>query len=327
MALWLVALFGSVTLHELSHSVVAMRLGLKVHDIVLLPIGGVSEISGMETSASIEGKVAAAGPLASVVLGVAFIVVSLATGHSAWPPALTTGSWFARLGWLNLALAAFNLLPALPMDGGRIFRSLLSRASNNLRATRIAAVVAGLFGLAMIVYGVKEDFFLILIGGFVLMGANAEFQSAKVRAALGDLRVGRVMHPDQTTVPATVPAAQVAGWLAYFPGRAVPVVDDAGRYLGIADMGDLSRHAAHFGGTAVPGLGTVPGPSVGDLCDRQAPCLTPEMILYPGAVESFQMAHRRDLAVVADGHVVGIIYAEAVNTALQQATAGGMGPR
>lgn len=308
-ALWIGILFASVTLHELSHSVVAMRLGLKVRDIVLLPIGGVSEIEGMDTSPSIESKVAIAGPLASIVLGVLFLLIALATGASLWPPALSVGSWLARIGWLNLALAAFNLLPALPMDGGRVFRSLMARHGNNLRATRIASVVAGAFGLAMIAYGFKEDYFLILIGAFVLMGATSEWQSAQLGAGLQGLRVGAYMHSDPTTVPAGVRAADVAAWLAHFPGRAVPVVDESGRYSGIVDQANVATAA--------------PDAPVGSVTDREAPALGPEMDLFPAAVQAFQVSRRQQLAVVAGGRVIGVLYRAPVSAALARARQGG----
>ncbi len=310
-ALWLVVLFGSVTLHELSHSVVAMRLGLKVRDIVLLPIGGVSEIEGMGASASVEGRVAIAGPLMSILLGGLFIGLASLTHASLWPPTLSVlgGSWLVRIGWLNLALAAFNLLPALPMDGGRVFRSLLARGGNNLRATRVAAVLAGVLAAAMIgIALVTNDFFLILIGAFVMLGARSEWQGAKLREAVSGVRVGTVMHPETTTVPADVPAEQVAWWLAYYPGRAIPVVDEDGRYLGIVDHHDVA---------AVP-----PGTPVASAADREAPVLAPEADLYPSALEAFQLSGRQQLAVVASGRILGVIYRTAVTSALSGA--GGM---
>ncbi|MGO9196976.1 MAG: M50 family metallopeptidase [Acidimicrobiales bacterium] len=298
-------LFGSVTLHELSHSIVAMRLGLKVRDIVLLPIGGVSEIEGMGTSPQVEFRVAIAGPLASVVLGVVFLGLALATHSSIWPPTFSGHSWLERIGWLNLALAGFNMLPALPMDGGRVFRALLARSGNNVRATRTAAIVAGVFGVGMIGYGLENNFFLVLIGGFVLMGAASEWQSARFRDALHGLQVGAVMHPDPTTVPTSARAVEVAAWLAHFPGRAVPVVDELGRYTGIVDYSDVA--------------GAPPDMAVGSASDRQAPVLAPQMELFPTSLESFQSSRRKQLAVVADGRVVGVLYLPAVNMALMQA--------
>jgi Zn-dependent protease len=303
-ALYLVALFVSVTLHELSHSVVAMRLGLKVRDIILLPIGGVSEIEGMGISPSVEGRVAIAGPLSSVVIGLVLLGVAAVTHAGIWPPtlSLTNGSWFTRLGWLNLALAAFNLLPALPMDGGRVLRSLLARRQDNVRATRIASSVAAVIAVAMIVAAIKiDDFFLILIGLFVLMGASSEFQSAKLRSSLLGMRVGAFMHADATTVPSTVAATEVANWLTHFPGRAIPVVDELGRYLGIVDQSELA--------------GAPAGMAVGQAADRRAPSLSPDMDL-PAAMAAFRDSQRKQLAVAHDGRAIGVLYLQVVTDAL-----------
>jgi Zn-dependent protease len=309
-AIYLGLLFGSVTLHELSHSIVAMRLGLKVRDIVLLPLGGVSEIEGIGTSPSIEFKVAIAGPLASVVIGLVCLGLGFATHASTWPPTLSGNSWLVRIGWLNLILAAFNMVPALPMDGGRVFRALLARTGNNVRATRIAATVAGLFAVGMIGFGFAypSEFLVAVIGGFVLIGAMSEWRSAQFRDAMQGMRVGAVMHPDLTTVPTGVRATEVAAWLAQFPGRAIPVVDELGRYSGIVDYSEVAGVEADM--------------SVGVASDRQAPVLTPEMELFPTAVECFQTSHRQQLAVVADGRVAGVLYAQAVNSALMRAKAG-----
>ncbi len=304
-ALWLVVLFASVTAHELSHSVVAMRLGLKVRDIVLLPIGGVSEIEGMDTSPQVESRVAIAGPLMSVAIGVICLVLALAVGSSVWPPTLSASDWLVRIGWLNLALAAFNLIPALPMDGGRVLRSLLARFGDAGRATRVAAGLAAVLGIGMIVVGVKYDIFLVLIGAFVIAGAGQEWRTARVRSALQALHVGNLMYPDHTTVPASVSAAELASWLRHFPGRAIPVVDEGNRYFGIASLGEVS--------TAPPGY------TVGSCCDRRAPVLVPDMAVYPTALQAFNNAQRHELAVSANGQIVGVLYLPTVSQALARA--------
>lgn len=306
--LWLVVLFTSVTLHELSHSIVARRFGLKVRDIVLLPIGGVSEIEGMEIAPSVETWVALAGPLASVLIGLVLLGTALAAGSGVWPPSLYGGSWLTRIGWLNLLLAAFNLLPALPMDGGRVFRSLLARSGNQLRATRIAAGVAVVLGAGLAGYGFERDYLFVLIGAFVVMGAGFEWQNARLRGALLGTRVAALMHLDPTTVPAAAGAGDVDAWLSYFPGRALPVVDELGRYDGIIDRGDLAR--------------AVTGMAVGSLSDREAPVLSPESELFPTALQAFEQSRRSQLAVVAGGRVVGVLYKEPVTAALWRARRG-----
>ena len=123
--------------------------------------------------------VAAAGPLSSLAIGAVLLVVGLLAGARVWPPTLFVGSWWTRLGWLNLLLGAFNLLPALPMDGGRVLRAALARHRTHLEATLVAGRVARYLGVAMVVAGFLYDVWLCLIGLFVLMGASAEVQAAR----------------------------------------------------------------------------------------------------------------------------------------------------
>ncbi|MGO8873540.1 MAG: site-2 protease family protein [Acidimicrobiales bacterium] len=176
--LWIVALFASVVGHEVAHCVVARNRGATVLDIVLFPLGGMSRVDAMPTGPGDEMAIAVAGPLTSVVLGAALLVTGALVGAHVWPPTLFAGNWWARLGWLNLLLAAFNMLPALPMDGGRVLRAGLARHRTNLEATVLAARVARYLALAMIVVGFFYDIWLMLIGLFVLLGASAEQQAA-----------------------------------------------------------------------------------------------------------------------------------------------------
>lgn len=184
---WIAALFASVVVHELGHSIVARRRGANVLGILLLPIGGMSQIDKMPERPSDELAIAIVGPLTSLALGIVLLVVAEGTGAAAWPPTLMAGSWWARLGWLNLLLAGFNLLPALPMDGGRVLRAWLERRRDPLTATRLAGRIARWIAVAMLVAGLFYDFWLIFIGIFVLLGASAEEQEAARSRALRTL--------------------------------------------------------------------------------------------------------------------------------------------
>lgn len=126
-----------------------------------------------------EAAIALAGPATSLLLGGLFLAVGALLGVGVWPPTLFAGSWWARFGWLNLLLGVFNLLPALPMDGGRVLRAALSRSLPRLAATRVAASVARLVALALVVVGPFYDPWLILIGMFVLLGASREVSIAR----------------------------------------------------------------------------------------------------------------------------------------------------
>ena len=180
--LWIVALFASVTVHELAHSLVARHRGLKVHDIVLLPIGGVSEIGGLEADANDEIVVAAAGPASSLLLAGALAIAGRLTHQTLWPPTLFAGSWVARIMWANVLLAAFNLVPGLPLDGGRILQGILARRYGEPRATIVAAQVARVVGVLMIAAGFLVNIWLILIGLFVMLAASGEQRASIARA-------------------------------------------------------------------------------------------------------------------------------------------------
>jgi Zn-dependent protease len=176
---WIVALFASVVVHEVAHCIVARQRGATVLGIVLFPLGGLSQVEAMPEAPADELAVAIVGPLTSIGLGGLLLGLGLVFGAHVFPPTLFAGSWWARLGWLNLLLGAFNLLPALPMDGGRVLRATLARHKSNLEATALAARIARYVGVAMLVVGFMYDFWLLLIGLFVLMGARAEEEAAR----------------------------------------------------------------------------------------------------------------------------------------------------
>lgn len=178
---WLVALFACVVLHELAHSLVAIRHGIRVPEIDLLPIGGVSRLEREPGDPNVELRIAAAGPAASVLLGAALAVVAVVAGVDIWPPTLYGGALLARLVWVNLMLAAFNLLPALPLDGGRVLRAFLEprrgRAAATLQVARISRVLAAI----MVAVGFFLSLWLVIIGGFVYVGSLAEESAAHDR--------------------------------------------------------------------------------------------------------------------------------------------------
>jgi Zn-dependent protease len=304
---FVLALFACVVVHELSHCAIAKKNGLRVKDITLLPIGGVSQIEGLgSTTPQIERDVAIAGPLASIGLAVAFGGIALLAGGHLLPPTLFGGAWLSRLAWMNLLLAGFNLLPALPMDGGRVLRAVLAKRGGNLRATKIASSVAVALGIAMVLVGIGYDLWLMLIGAMVIAGAMAERRSATVQESFSGIRIGDVMSQDPTSVLAQVTVAQLAPWLQSFPGRAVPIVDGE-RYVGIVAMEDL---------VPVP-----PWTPVGDAADRLAPVLDASQDLYPAALEAFGSSGRQQLTVMSGGRVVGVIYRLTLQAVLTRQTA------
>ena len=195
-------LFGSVLLHELSHSLVAKSLGMRVRDITLFIFGGVSNIGGEASSARQEFLVAVVGPLTSFVLAAVFWVIGrtlgfnpgldLLTGSTRGLRALTPpGAVLNYLVAVNVLLGAFNLLPAFPLDGGRVFRSIVWAATHRFgRATAIASTVGQAFGFLMIALGVVRIVFgdvfgglwTIFIGMFLVQAAGASLSRANERS-------------------------------------------------------------------------------------------------------------------------------------------------
>jgi Zn-dependent protease len=191
-------LFAFVVIHELSHSVVARHYNIKVRKIVLYPIGGVSEIDELPDNPRIEWRMAAAGPFSSIVIGLLFYGLSFIT------PITTAdtlyGSFTLDMAILNLFLGAFNLIPAFPMDGGRVFRALLAERMKYTDATKYAAYIGKLLGIAMAVVGFFYNIFLIIIGAFVYIGASEEAEQTIVSTTMARVRVKDVMSTEVASV-------------------------------------------------------------------------------------------------------------------------------
>ena len=196
---------ASILLHELGHSWVARRAGIEVDSITLWLFGGVAEFKDRFRSAGAEFRVAVSGPLVSIILGVVFMSIALAG-----PPTEVDGV-AAWLGYINLILAAFNLLPASPLDGGRVLHAALWRAKGDYGwATRIASEIGQGFGylfiglgLAMFIFeGSFSGAWLAFIGWYLLQGAKAEARYAATEQALGGLRVRDLMVRHPVTVDA-----------------------------------------------------------------------------------------------------------------------------
>jgi Zn-dependent protease/CBS domain-containing protein len=200
-------LFVFVVIHELAHSAVAKHYKIKVQKIVLYPIGGVSEIEEIFDNPLIEWRVAAAGPLASFAIGaILFALDRLFIVAAPKTPILTSlstaGSFTLDLALLNLLLGAFNLIPAFPMDGGRVFRAILAEHMNLSDATKWAAFLGRVLGIFMVVIGFifVSYFLLIVVGIFVYIGATEEAESTIVSTTLARVRVKDVMSAETATV-------------------------------------------------------------------------------------------------------------------------------
>jgi Zn-dependent protease len=232
-----VLFFVSLLLHELGHALVARREGVEIEGITLWLFGGVAKFKGMFPSAGAEFRIAVAGPIVSLGIGVFFVLIALVGDL----PEAVDGV-VGYLGYINLVLLVFNLIPALPLDGGRVLRSIVWQTKGDFRwATNVAAEVARVFAYLFIGLGLAEVFFLnsfagvwlAFLGWFLLQAAGAEARYLATRQALGGLRVRDLMVRDPITVAPDLSLGRFMDEVVW-PHRhtAYPVVDD-GRAVGL----------------------------------------------------------------------------------------------
>jgi Zn-dependent protease len=238
--------FVSLLIHELAHSLMAKRYGMEVSSITLFFFGGVSLIREDSQRPGQEFWIAVVGPLASLVLGVGFILIAL----FALPEETTLNKVAFALGVLNCFLAAFNMLPGFPLDGGRVMRSLIWRVTGSRhRATRASARMGQLLGAVMIIYGVGglltdaavfdsgfNSIWVALIGFLLITQAAQGVKAAELERDLADLRVGELMlrPPVARTAEADLPVRILAPSRAQLDQQDVFIVSEGGTAIGIA---------------------------------------------------------------------------------------------
>jgi Zn-dependent protease len=201
---WLVVIFGCVVLHEFGHCFVARRRGVNVHEIDLLPIGGVSKLERLPERGRDEFAIAIAGPAVSGAIAAACALVAIAAAIPMTPIDWFGGPIVPRLMWFNLVIGAFNLLPAFPLDGGRVFRSLLERTHTLEEATRIATRLGRRLAVAMGVVGLLVSPLLVFVAVFIYFGAAAEEAATIIHLRLERRTVGDVMARDLRAVEVAV---------------------------------------------------------------------------------------------------------------------------
>ena len=241
--------FVCILLHELGHALVARRLGIPLRGVTLFLFGGVAELEGEPQSAGGEFVMAIAGPLVSAVLAGLFAVLAVAGSLGAWP-------WQAvlmleYLAWINLTVLIFNLIPAFPLDGGRVLRSILWGAMRNVRrATYWAATCGRVFSWVLIGLGVLEFFYgdllggvwMFLIGLFLGEAAASGYQQVLVRQALQGEPVRRIMDRSPVTAPPTLDLQHWVDDYVYRGRQKVFPVAEDGRLEGVIDTDALSRY-------------------------------------------------------------------------------------
>lgn len=296
---FVIALFGSIVLHELGHALTARHFGIRTRDITLLPIGGVARLERMPEEPMQEWLVAVAGPAVNAVLAsILFAGLWLA---GAPPSDFTTGlveaSFVERLMWVNVVLLVFNLIPAFPMDGGRALRAVLATRLSYVRATRVAAGLGQAIALVFGGIGLLENPFLIFIALFVWIGAAAEVSMVRTRSALEGLPVSEAMLTDFAILEPNDPLSRAVDLTLAGSQKDFPVVE-GDSLSGVVTQEDLVRGLSRAGsGSNVRGVMRSPPAAV----DLSAP-------LYR-ALERFDAASRL-LPVTDAGRLVGILTAD-----------------
>ena len=237
---FILLLFACVVLHEFGHIFAARRYGIATSDVTLLPIGGVASLQRMPTQPSQELIVALAGPAVNVVIGVALLLVL----GGVQPDALehlddNKVSLLARLASANLFLAVFNLIPAFPMDGGRVLHALLAMRVGGPRATQLAAQVGQALAFVLGFLGLFGNPMLLFVAIFVYVAAAAEAQSSSLHESAKGLTVADAMETQFMTIPIDAPLSQAVETLIASAQHEFPVVDAFRKPAGLLTRSEI----------------------------------------------------------------------------------------
>jgi Zn-dependent protease/predicted transcriptional regulator len=301
---FILALFGIVVLHELGHALAARRYGIRTRDITLLPIGGVARLERIPEDPKQELVVAIAGPLVNVVLAVVIYLVMAVDIRFAELSHATRvgGNFLAQMFLVNVMLVFFNMLPAFPMDGGRVLRALLAMRMDYVRATQIAAAVGqamaiafAAWGLFASVFGFQSNPFLLFIALFVWLGATQEASMVQLRSALGGIPVMRAMITDFRTLGPNDKLARAVDYVLAGFQQDFPVVEND-NLVGILTRSNMAAALAQHGTEA----------RVGDVMQHDFVAVSPRDMLET-TFTKLQDCNCHTLPVVQDGRLVGLM--------------------
>ncbi len=298
-----ILVFVSILLHEFSHSIVASRNGLPIRKITLFLFGGVAQMERDVDNPTVELKMAAAGPAMSVVLAALFFALSRIFSQHRLVYVLMN-----NLAYVNLLVLGFNMVPGFPLDGGRILRAAIWRATGNVqKATRIASRIGGAFAIVLIVYGVINLFggviigglWLIFIGFFLRQAAQSGYLLVTFKQTLGHLRVSDVMRSPVVTVDASESLRRlVDDYVLRYHYASFPVIE-GGRLAGMVSLKDVKRVDMSAWGEA----------SAGEIADRGIVpyALSPEQPAEALVGLMMKKGYGRLPVVDGEGRVVGIV--------------------
>ncbi len=303
--------FASIFLHELGHSLLALRHKVGVRSITLFIFGGVAVMEKEPPTPRSEFEIAIAGPVVSALLALGFTFLSGVLGEST--PA---GSMLGWLGWINLILAAFNLLPGFPLDGGRVLRAFLwARSGNFQRATRVAANVGTWIAYGFIGIGVMQvlsgnvtgGLWQAFIGWFLLSASGATARQVDIEASLAGLVARDVMNPDVPRVHAGISVGSFARDLV-LRGRRWALVEEAGRTSGLITLSDVKRIAPEEWDSTPVGRVATPIEKVVTASPRQP---------LREVLSAIGTRNVNQIPVVEDGHVLGAVTRDTLVQAIE----------
>jgi Zn-dependent protease/predicted transcriptional regulator len=298
--LFILILFLCVVMHEYGHALTARRYGIKTRDITLYPIGGVARLERIPEKPIEELWVALAGPAVNLVIAFVLFVILFLT-HS--PITLhdlniASGSFLTRLLTINLVLVGFNLLPAFPMDGGRVLRAILAMNMDHTKATQIAANVGQAMAFLFGFVGLFTDPFLIFIALFVWIGAEQEASMAQIKNSLGGIPVSRAMLTHYESLSSRDTLARVVELILAGSQQDFPVVE-ADRVIGILDRETFIKALTKKGENTL----------VTEVMRRDVPEVdTHEMV--DSALSRLNESGAKTLPVTHAGQLVGLITSE-----------------
>ena len=312
-------IFASVVLHEFGHATVAARFGIKTRSITLLPIGGIAHIERMPERPRQELAIAIAGPIVTIAIVVVLYAALRLTGHSTTASTSLAAPWSfaAQTMWVNIVLAVFNLLPAFPMDGGRVLRAALAMRMSFAQATELAARIGKVFALLFALAGlfVVGNPFLVVIAAFVWLSAAAEANAAQLKDTVSGVPVAQAMITDiRALEPGQPVSAAIEEVRAGFQ-HDFPIVHDH-TVAGMLTREDLLGALAH-------GRADVP---VADVMHRDFAATTPDESIER-AMERLRDCHCRTLPVMRGREVVGLLTAEKISEFVMIASASRTGKK
>ena len=302
--IFILLIFLCVVLHEFGHALAARRYGIKTRDITLLPIGGLARLERMPEKPREEVVVALAGPAVNVLIAAALsIFIGLTSGVPDPQVMQQTGVPLAvRLFAVNIWLVLFNMIPAFPMDGGRVLRALLAMRMNYGRATQIAASVGQGIAVIFFLIGLWWNPFLVLIAVFIFFGASSEVALAQMRSISKDLRVSAAMVTQFESLPLDSTLNEAVEALLRTSQHEFPITDDLGKVHGILTRDDMIA-ALRKSGAETP---------VAEVMRADIPSV-PESMLFDRAFAVMQECRCPALSVLdSAGRLVGLFTPENV---------------